>query len=423
MSIPVSQSYQSSLQHYGEVRRRSETICEPLEVEDYVVQSMEDASPIKWHLAHTTWFFETFVLQPSTPQYVSPWPQFQFLFNSYYNAVGKPFPRSQRGLLSRPTVSEVMRYRRYVDERIAQLTTADEPEIRRVIELGVQHEQQHQELMLTDLKHALAGNPLSPAYVEQDELAETATSELNWIEQPGGVVEIGYAGEGFCYDNEQPRHQVLLQPYALASRLVTNGEYREFIEAGGYQDPQWWLSDGWNFLQSEKIDAPLYWRKKGDLWRHQTLGGEQPIASAQPVHHVSYYEADAFARWAGLRLPTEHEWEAAALDQSSAQLPEGVFLEREEFRPLPAKAESEAGLRQMFGDVWEWTASPYAAYPRYQPTPGALGEYNGKFMCNQFVLRGGSCVTPQSHIRAAYRNFFAPAKRWQFSGIRLAKSI
>ncbi|UUO04753.1 ergothioneine biosynthesis protein EgtB [Blastopirellula sp. J2-11] len=424
MSTDVDTRLESLMRQFREVRQRSERIVAPLEVEDYVVQSMEDASPIKWHLAHTTWFFETFVLQPSIAGYVSPWPQFEYLFNSYYNTVGRPFPRSQRGLLSRPTVDEVLQYRRYVEERIDELATSIEAKLLAVIELGVHHEQQHQELMLTDLKHAFSCNPLCPAYVDQAAIRDTATAELRWIAYEGGICSIGYDGNQFCYDNEQPAHQTLLEPYVLASRLVTCGEYLKFIADGGYQDPQWWLSDGWNFLQSQQVVAPLYWRSEGEQWLLLTLGGLSPISPAQPVHHVSYYEADAFARWSGNRLPTEQEWEAAAQSELASQDSiHGVFLESEEFRPLPASLDDTDPMQQLFGDVWQWTASPYTAYPRYRASAGALGEYNGKFMCNQFVLRGGSCVTPQSHIRATYRNFFGPNKRWQFSGIRLAKSI
>ncbi|EAQ78749.1 ergothioneine biosynthesis protein EgtB [Blastopirellula marina] len=424
MSTAVDIRSEVLRQQFREVRQRSEKIAAPLEIEDFVVQSMPDASPIKWHLAHTTWFFETFVLQPSLADYVSPWPQFEYLFNSYYNTVGRPFPRSERGLLSRPTVTDVWKYRRYVDERIEEVMSTLDAQLLTVIELGVHHEQQHQELMLTDLKHAFSCNPLCPAYVDQAAIGETAASDRRWIAYEGGISSIGYDGDQFCYDNEQPAHQTLLEPYALASRLVTSGEYLEFMADGGYQDPQWWLSDGWNFLQSQQIVAPLYWRQQAEHWLQLTLGGLVPVSPSQPVHHVSYYEADAFARWAGHRLPTEQEWETAAQTElASSDSIQGLFLESEEFRPLPASLDATNRMQQLFGDVWQWTASPYTAYPRYRASAGALGEYNGKFMCNQWVLRGGSCVTPQSHIRATYRNFFGPGKRWQFSGIRLAKSI
>jgi ergothioneine biosynthesis protein EgtB len=405
------------------VRSLTGQLCSPLEIEDFGVQSMPDASPAKWHLAHTSWFFETFVLLLADPDYRPFHPQFGFLFNSYYNSVGAFWPRPQRGLLSRPTVAEVFAYRRHVDESLLRLLRERNrsvmPEVRERIVLGWNHEQQHQELLLTDLKHAFACNPLRPAYRKRS--AAPPVSEpvlLDWIAYPGGLHEIGHEGNGFAYDNEGPRHRVFLAPFQLASRLVTSGEYRAFMQDGGYQRPELWLSDGWAARRAEDWQAPLYWERREASWFSLTLGGLHPVGDADPVCHVSYYEADAYARWAGARLPTEAEWETAAM----ACPLEGTFLDSEQLHPRPV-AESAANGRpvQMFGDVWQWTGSPYVAYPGYRPAEGELGEYNGKFMCNQMVLRGGSCATPRSHFRRSYRNFFPPQARWQFTGIRLAK--
>jgi ergothioneine biosynthesis protein EgtB len=405
---------------FREIRSLMERLCAPLAVEDYGVQSMPDASPAKWHLAHTTWFFETFVLREADPAYRHFHPQFGYLFNSYYNAVGSFWPRSQRGLLSRPTVAEVFRYRSHVDEALLALLREGEsrlmPEVRARIVLGLNHEQQHQELLLTDLKHAFACNPLRPSYREHPLDAPSSPTDLRWFRYPGGLRWIGHDGPNFAYDNEKPRHRVFVDSFQLTSRLVTSGEYRSFIEDGGYQRPEFWLSDGWAMRQAEDWQAPLYWEKQGDSWFSMTLGGWHPIRDADPVCHVSYYEADAYARWAGARLPTEAEWETAA-----GECPlKGTFLDSEQLHPQPACVTARDGPVQMFGEVWQWTASPYTAYPGYRPLEGALGEYNGKFMCNQMVLRGGSCVTPRSHYRPSYRNFFAPHARWQFTGIRLA---
>jgi ergothioneine biosynthesis protein EgtB len=405
---------------YAEVRRLTERLCAPLTPEDCVLQSMPDASPVKWHLAHTTWFFETFALAPSLPGYRPFHPQFGYLFNSYYNAVGDRLPRPERGLISRPTVEEVYRYRAYVDEHMARLLrpAAEDlgTEVSSVATLGLNHEQQHQELILTDLKHALAANPLRPAYRERPAPAAAPAPPPEWFDYPAGVRWVGHAGGGFAFDNETPRHRAFLEPFRLASRLVTNGEYRAFIDDGGYRRPELWLSDGWATCRAEDWSAPLYWEERDGAWHHFTLDGPQPVRDGEPVCHVSYYEADACARWAGARLPTEAEWEAAA-----QELPvEGNFLDGGLLRPAAAPRAAGAPA-QLFGDVWEWTASPYVAYPGYRPLPGALGEYNGKFMCNQFVLRGGSCATPRGHCRASYRNFFPPAARWQFAGFRLAR--
>jgi ergothioneine biosynthesis protein EgtB len=400
------------------VRSQSVRLAAPLTPEDCLVQSMPDASPVKWHLAHTTWFFETFILAQFLPEYRPFNSSFQYLFNSYYNSIGERHPRLQRGLLTRPTLEEVYRYREYVDERVGDLLTANPgEEVAALVTLGLNHEQQHQELILTDIKHALWCNPLHPAY-RANESTPPAPSEipcLHWLDRPGGPIAVGHGGIGFAFDNEGPRHQVLLQPFRLAARPVTNFEYQTFMADGGYRRPELWLSDGWAVCRDRHWEAPLYWIADSGTWHSFTLDGMAPAAPADPVCHLSFYEADAFARWAGARLPTEAEWESVAADASI----EGNLLETGNLRPIPASRPD--GPAQLFGDVWEWTASPYLAYPGYRPLPGALGEYNGKFMCNQFVLRGGSCATPRSHVRATYRNFFPPDARWQFTGLRLAR--
>jgi ergothioneine biosynthesis protein EgtB len=416
-------------ERYQEVRRVTEALCKPLETEDYVVQSMPDASPAKWHLAHTSWFFETLVLKPEAAgrgPSIGP-AQYAYLFNSYYNALGERIARSERGLLSRPTVAEVYRYRAAVDEAVLEfLERAPADDLARAaptLILGLHHEQQHQELILTDLKHLFSRNPLRPAYVVQEATAGAEPGPLGWVAFPAGLRQIGHEGAvaGFAFDNELPRHKVYLEGFRLADRLITNGEYLSFIEDDGYTRPEFWLSDGWNTCTANRWTAPLYWEREATGWRIMTLAGLRDLDPSEPVCHVSYYEADAYSRWAGARLPTEAEWEVAA-----AVVPcVGTFLEREQYHPAPlslsATSQSgDPGPRQLFGDVWEWTQSAYAPYPGYRPLPGALGEYNGKFMCSQLVLRGGSCATPGSHIRPTYRNFFPPDARWQFSGIRLA---
>jgi ergothioneine biosynthesis protein EgtB len=406
-------------ERYREVRRATERLCAPLEIEDYVVQSMPDASPIRWHLAHTTWFFEKLVLEPARPGYRPVDSRFEYLFNSYYNALGAQFPRPQRGLLSRPTVAQVIEYRRQVDERMLELLAEGGPApvaAADVITLGLHHEQQHQELMITDLKHMLSCNPLFPAYLPPAPRAEATAPPLGWVERPEGLFEIGHTREGFAYDNEGPRHRVFVEAFALADRLVTCGEYLEFVRDGGYRDPAPWLSDGWALVEREGWRAPLYWLELDGEWQVFTLGGLRAVDPAEPVCHVSFYEADAYARWAGARLPTEAEWELVARDREIA----GNFVESGRFHPAPCGAEAPTSM-QLFGDVWEWTQSPYTPYPGYRPPAGALGEYNSKFMSSQMVLRGGSCATPRSHIRATYRNFFQPSKRWQLTGIRLAQ--
>jgi len=410
----------AAAERYRRVRKLSEQICEPLAVEDYVVQTMDDISPPKWNLAHTTWFFETFLLKSSVAGYREFHPRFNYLFNSYYEAVGERHPRPRRGLLSRPTVEEVYRYRRHVDRSMIELLGRTDDEswarLEPLVALGLHHEQQHQELMLTDLKHILAVNPLRPVYRERRD-GPGAASEPGWFDYSGGVVEIGFGGTGFSFDNERPRHKVYLEDFRLGSRLVTNGEFLEFMEAGGYREPRYWLSEGWATVLAQGWDRPLYWEKTDGRWWNMTLSGLRHVEENEPVCHVSYFEADAYARWRGKRLPTEGEWEIAA-----AGLPlEGNLLDRGAYHPLAAP-ESGNSPRQLYGDVWEWTQSQYSPYPGFQAEAGAIGEYNGKFMCNQFVLRGGSCATPADHIRSSYRNFFPPNARWQFTGIRLAES-
>lgn len=403
---------------YSQVRQLSEAICQPLAIEDYGIQTMPDVSPPKWHLAHTTWFFETFLLVPNLPGYEVFHPKFGYLFNSYYEAVGQRHPRPQRGLLSRPTVEEVYRYRAYVDQGMRSLlSTSLSPALNELIALGLHHEQQHQELLLTDLKYNFAMNPLRPAYrsnLKEVSRSTGAPPEV-WLDYPGNLYTIGFQGKGFAFDNEMPAHPVYLQDFWLAPRPVTNGEYLEFIEAGGYQQSEHWLSEGWVTVQSERWHAPLYWEKLDGEWWVMTLGGLRPLNLDEPVCHVSLFEADAYAHWAGKRLPTEAEWEVAA-----ANIPlEGNLLEADYLHPIPATGQTRPD--QFYGDVWEWTQSAYLPYPGFKTAPGAVGEYNGKFMCNQRVLRGGSCVTPPNHIRPSYRNFFPPSARWQFSGIRLAQ--
>ncbi|MDB5309203.1 MAG: ergothioneine biosynthesis protein EgtB [Gemmataceae bacterium] len=417
---PTAVNAGSFVARYRDVRRLTGRLCEPLEIDDYGLQSMPDCSPPKWHLAHTTWFFETFVLADHEPDFRPHHPLFRSLFNSYYETVGDRWPRPARGLLSRPTVADVYTYRRAVDERMTGLIERVDGRtlgaIAPLVELGLNHEQQHQELLLTDLKHALGLNPLRPAYIVAPAGGDPAGGvlPLRWEEHPAGVRWIGHAGEGFAFDNESPRHRVFVDGFGIASRPATAGEFLAFVEDGGYDRPTLWLSDGWAARQQKGWTAPLYWEQTPDSWSVFTLSGPRPLDPAEPVCHVSYYEADAFARWAGARLPTETEWEVAAEPREAA----GNFLDSGRFHPAP-----DTGAGQFFGDVWEWTASPYTAYPGYRPAVGALGEYNGKFMCNQMVLRGGSCATPAGHVRPTYRNFFPPDARWQFSGLRLARDL
>lgn len=408
---------------YRRVRANSEALCDPLETEDYGLQAMAETSPPKWHLAHTSWFFETFVLRSFHAGHRPSPAIYEHIFNSYYNGIGTPFSRPERGLLSRPTVAEVYRYRADVDEQVLTLLDAIERglaaggEALVRIELGLHHEQQHQELLLTDLKYSFSVNPLQPAYHPVPVMPGGSQGEAGWQEFQGGIVTIG-AGEGFSFDNETPRHRQYLEDYALARRAVTNGEYLAFMEDGGYRRPELWLADGWDLIQREQRGAPLYWRRADDGWCHFTLAGEIPLVPSAPACHLNYYEADAYARWAGARLPTEAEWEHAAAGQAVA----GNFVDTGYLHPQTAANTGEP-LAQLFGDIWEWTTSSYGPYPGYSPAEGAIGEYNGKFMSNQMVLRGGSCVSDAAHIRASYRNFFYPGDRWQFTGLRLARTL
>ncbi len=393
-------------------RQRSLRLAEPLSAEDCCAQSMPDASPVKWHLAHTTWFFETFVLEPHEPGFVPFDPAFRYLFNSYYNGIGARHPRPQRGLLTRPSLARVLEWRHQVDARLARLLEArpGDAALAALVTLGLQHEQQHQELILTDVKHLLAQNMTGPAYLDRPLVPAGTTVALGWQRFDGGLVNIGHGGAGFCFDNELPRHRVYLEPFELATRLVSNGEYLRFIEAGGYRDPSLWLSEGWDHVAAGELAHPLYWRADDrGAWQEFTLHGWMPLDPARPVSHISLYEADACARWCGARLPTEAEWEAAA---------HGLAVEAGALHPAAA---ASGGLSQFFGACWQWTSSSYGPYPGFAPAAGAIGEYNGKFMVNQYVLRGSSCATPPGHARASYRNFFPAGARWQFTGIRLAR--
>ncbi len=406
---------------FHRVRAFSLALSRNLSDADASAQSMPDASPAKWHLAHTTWFFETFVLRDRLPRYRLFDARFPFLFNSYYETEGARIARGSRGLLTRPSLEEVRSYRGYVDEAMEQAFDDLSPEAAALIELGCNHEEQHQELLLTDILHLFAQNPLAPAVWDSARAQDADTPPvMRWVEGRQGPIEIGHGGAGFAFDCEGPRHTQWIQPHALASRLVANGEWRAFIDDGGYGDAGLWLSDGWAWVRQNAIEAPLHWRRANGEWTHQFgLDGLSSINPAEPVRHISYYEADAFARWAGARLPTEAEWESAAegLDPM-----DGVFADAAE-AARPRAARSRPGLSQMFGDLWEWTGSAFLPYPGFRPAPGAVGEYNGKFMSGQFVLRGGSCATPRGHLRASYRNFFYPQQRWQFMGLRLAKDI
>ena len=414
---------------FHQIRNFTDALCAGLEPEDCVVQSMPDVSPTKWHLAHTTWFFETFILKKFSPGYRAEIPEYAYLFNSYYNAAGDMHRRDLRGLISRPTVSQAQRYRASVDSHIDDLlSNPDESlldEMEAILVLGFHHEQQHQELLITDIKHVFAQNPLYPVFRQRNrDVAAKKLTPIRFIDFEETVTAIGHDGDGFAYDNEGPRHRALVPAFSLATRPVTNGEFIAFIEDNGYSRPEFWLSLGWMTVNEQRWNAPLYWTKRDGAWWNFTLSGLRPVDQSEPVTHVSYFEADAYANWAGARLPTEFEWERAAL---SCPI-EGNFVETELFQPVPVgsavladKPGKDQRLHQMFGDVWEWTRSAYSPYPGYRAAPGALGEYNGKFMCNQYVLRGGSCATSRIHIRRTYRNFFQPEKRWQFTGIRLAR--
>ncbi len=430
-------------EHYQHIRQQTLSLCNDLEIEDFELQADDFVSPTKWHLAHTSWFFETFVLK-NTSDYQVFHPQFEYLFNSYYNAIGKQYPRSKRGLMSRPTVQEIKSYRQYVDQKLLALINKKNGLSKKQIDLiilGLNHEQQHQELMLTDLKYNLSFNPLYPIYTKakfpKGQAPESEKSDsvmpLAFIEFGGGIYNFGKKGDGFSFDNETPRHQALINDFRLANRLVTNAEFCQFIDAGGYQDPQFWLADGWSWVQENNVTMPLYWhlesegienkdQKQSQRYEFRLTGYGQ-LHPQQPVTHVSFYEADAYARWAGKRLPSEYEWEVASKKRNI----DGTFVESQSFHPLMVSSSKEDypddGMKQLFGDCWQWTQSSYAPYPGFKAPEGVVGEYNGKFMCNQMVLRGGSCATPKSHLRTTYRNFFYPQDRWQFTGIRLAEDV
>ena len=430
--FPASQSGVEGLRdRFHQIRKFTNSLCAGLEPEDCVVQSMPDVSPTKWHLAHTTWFFETFILKKFVRGYRAEIPEYAYLFNSYYNAAGDMHRRDLRGLISRPTLSQAQRYRASVDSHIDDLlSNPDESlldEIEPILVLGIHHEQQHQELLITDIKHVFAQNPLYPVFragrarhsCDAEERTATECGPYQFLDFEETVTAIGHDGDGFAYDNEGPRHRALVPAFSLATRPVTNGEFIAFIEDNGYSRPEFWLSLGWMTVNEQRWNAPLYWTKRDGAWWNFTLSGFRRIDESEPVTHVSYFEADAYANWAGARLPTEFEWERAALRSSNRR-------KSCRGRKLPSTGNvrfsgDDRSLHQIFGDVWEWTRSAYSPYPGYRAAPGALGEYNGKFMCNQYVLRGGSCATSRTHIRRTYRNFFQPEKRWQFTGIRLAR--
>lgn len=408
---------------YHSVRSQTRALTEGLSAEDMQAQSMPDASPVKWHLAHTSWFFETFILSQNLPEYRCFNEDYQYLFNSYYDAVGPRHARPQRGLLTRPPAEEIFRYRLHVDHHMQQILQRDIPDIAPLVTIGLHHEMQHQELILTDVLHLLSCNPLKPAlqsalpHDAQPTTCNNATSAM-MLNFTGGLIEIGADKTGFSYDCEKPRHQYYLQDFKLANRPVTNAEWLSFIDDGGYQNPLLWLSDGWHYAQKHYWQAPLYWQKHDEQWTQFSLNGRRPVIADAPVCHISYYEADAFARWAGKRLPREQEWELVA-QQNSAAINSANLLEKHLWQPTACSGQQS--LQKLFGDVWEWTQSPYTPYPGFTPTQGALAEYNGKFMANQFVLRGGSCATAKLQLRDSYRNFFYPHQRWQFSGVRLAE--
>jgi ergothioneine biosynthesis protein EgtB len=409
-------------ERYRQIRQATRALTTPLSAEDCTIQSMPDASPVKWHLAHTTWFFETFVLAPHWPGYRLFRPEYRVLFNSYYNTVGDKHPRPERGMLSRPGLEEVFEYRRHVDQAMLAMLDAERlsAEIGALIELGLHHEQQHQELILMDGKHLFSRNPLKPAYQKQWPLTQISARERSWVSFDVGLYEIGHADSSFCFDNETPRHQVWLEGFQIASHPVTHGDFIKFIDDNGYRRPELWLSAGWEALTIRGWQAPEYWTQRDGQWHTFTLHGEMPVDIHTPVCHVSFFEAEAFARWANARLPTEAEWEIASRDTPCT----GNFLEGGALHPLALReAPADGMLAQAFGDVWEWTRSDYAPYPGFRVPDGAIGEYNGKFMSGQYVLRGGSCVTPSTHIRGTYRNFFPPEARWPFSGLRLARDV
>jgi ergothioneine biosynthesis protein EgtB len=404
-------------ERFDAVRTVSERLIAPLSAEDACVQSMPDASPSKWHLAHVTWFFETFVLEPHETRFKPFHPAYRELFNSYYNSIGKQYPRPGRGMITRPTLSEIIDYRHAVDQRVRGIIDGADYSVLATIELGLHHEQQHQELLLMDIKHLLSMNPLFPAYRKCPKPDHRALATRHWVACEGGMVTIGHDDFAFRYDNETPPHKVWLEPFALASRPIVNGEYLEFMRDGGYETPTLWLADGWHTIKNEGWRSPWYWRERDGEWFEFTLGGLELLDLNAPVCHVSHYEADAFASWAGARLPSEFEWEAACAHTAVA----GNFMDSNYLHPRQQDPPDDARLQQAYGDVWEWTRSAYTPYPGFTAPDGAIGEYNGKFMSNQMVLKGGCCATPKGHVRPSYRNFFYPHNRWQFAGIRLAQ--
>ena len=421
-TILTASATQENIRQYQQIRARTELICQPLEPEDTVVQPIVDVSPPKWHMAHTSWFFETFLLQPHLPGYKLFHKQYSYLFNSYYNSVGSRVQRDQRSTLTRPPLRDIYAYRQHVDEHMhqlfQQLNEEKLAELLPVLQLGLQHEQQHQELLITDIKYILSTNPLLPVYQPRPTQAKaTPATSATFLEVPGGTYTIGFQSDGFCFDNELGVHEVLLDDFQIMNRLVTNGEYMEFMQDIGYKNFRHWLDEGFALVNSQNLEAPLYWVRQEDGWHRFTMHGLEKVDPNDPVCHLSFYEADAYANWAGKRLPTEFEWEVA----SQVYAPTGGnFMESGQLEPSAANP-AAAGLQQLYGDVWEWTYSAYHPYPGFTKAPGAIGEYNGKFMLNQMVLRGGSCATAESHIRTTYRNFFHPDKRWQYNGIRLAQ--
>jgi ergothioneine biosynthesis protein EgtB len=422
--VAAGEDRANAVRRFAAVRQASDALAADLTAEDQSIQSVPDVSPTKWHLAHTSWFFETFLVARFDPDYRPFDPAFAYLFNSYYEAAGPRHPRPERGLLSRPSVEAVRAYRAHVDTAMARWIEGAGAAVWReaapLVELGLNHEQQHQELILMDIKHVFSINPLLPVYRTAALPPPAPEKALAWIDHAGGLAEIGHDGPGFAFDSETPRHKVWLEPFRLAARPVSCGEWLQFIAEDGYRRPEFWLSDGWATVCHQGWEAPLYWRRPDGAWRAFTLSGERPLDPGEPVCHVSFYEADAYAKWAGKRLPTEAEWEVAAADLPVV----GNFADSGRLHPSPDLAAAPAGRpAQMFGDVWEWTASPYTPYPRFRAAAGAIGEYNGKFMCNQMVLRGGAAVTPPGHLRATYRNFFPPSARWAFAGLRLAEDV
>lgn len=424
MEFNNSSNQQGALKNFQQVRRQTLALTEGLSAEDMVVQSMPDASPLKWHLAHTSWFFEHFLLQPFCDNYSLFNNDYSYLFNSYYDAIGPRHARPARGLLTRPPLQDILAYRQHIEQHMVRLLQRQLPGVTELLTIGLHHEMQHQELMLTDLLHLLSANPMAPALLPTSQHAADPHACVQhappqqMLSHEGGLLQIGATEQGFSYDCEKPRHQFYLQPFKLASRPVTNGEWQQFIDDGGYQNPLLWLSDGWHCCQQQQWQAPLYWQQQQQQWLSFTVNGLQPVNRAAPVCHISYYEADAYARWAGKRLPREQEWEIIAAAQPNAMVGAN-FLEQHSWQPTAC--ESQAGFQKLFGDVWEWTQSPYSGYPGFNAAQGELAEYNGKFMANQFVLRGGSCASPRQQLRSSYRNFFHPHQRWQFSGLRLAE--